>query len=213
MRDAGRLIVLSGFTGAGKGTIVKRLIAKYPDSYALSVSATTRKPRPGELEGREYFFKTTEEFEDMIARGELLEYARYVNNYYGTPKQYVQEQLDDGRDVLLEIEIQGGLQIREKFPDTLLLFVVAPSVDALLARLRGRGTETEEEIAARLRRAEQEAEGCETYDYLIVNDDLEACVDATHQIIQSEHCRMRYCLTQINTIKQDLKTYLKGEKR
>ncbi len=212
MEGSGRLIVLSGFTGAGKGTVVKRLISNYPDEYALSISATTRSPRPGEEEGREYFYKTTVEFEEMIGRGELLEYARYVDNYYGTPESYVREQMESGKNVLLEIEIQGGLQIKEKFPDTLLLFMTAPDADMLVGRLRGRGTESDEVIAARLNRAVEEAEGCEVYDYLIVNDDADECAETIHHIIQSEHCRMRYCLDEIETIKQDLKKYAKGEK-
>ncbi len=211
MSNAGRLIVLSGFTAAGKGTIVRRLLETHPDDYALSVSATTRDPRPGEEEGREYFFKTTEEFEEMIERDELLEYARYVDHYYGTPASYVCGQLGSGKDVLLEIEIQGGLQIREKFPDTLLLFVTAPSAKDLVERLRGRGTETEEVMHARLLRAVEEAEGCEAYDYLIVNDDLDECVEETHRIIQSERRRMRHCFTEIENIKQNLKEYVKGE--
>ncbi len=211
MTESGRLIVLSGFTGAGKGTVVKRLISNYPEDYALSISATTRSPRPGEEDGREYFFKTAEEFEEMIGGGELLEYACYVNNYYGTPESYVREQLSLGKNVLLEIEIQGGLQIREKFPDTLLLFVIPPTEEILEQRLRGRGTETEEEIAARLERAVEEADGCEVYDYLIVNDDLDECAETIHRIIQSERRRMCNCLDEIEAIKQDLIKIVKGE--
>ncbi len=212
MRESGRLIVLSGFTGTGKGTIVKKLISDYPDDYVLSVSATTRSPRPGEEEGRDYFFKTEEEFGKMIESGVLLEYACYVNHYYGTPESYVIEQLSLGKNVLLEIEIQGGLQIREKFPDTLLLFVIPPDEETLERRLRGRGTETEEEIASRLERAIEEADGCEDYDYLIVNDDLDECAEMTHRIIQSERCRMRYCFDEIDSLKQDLIKRVKGEK-
>ena len=126
MGERGILIVVSGFSGAGKGTVMKEMMRRY-DNYALSISATTRKPRPGEENGREYFFKTVEEFEKMIAKDELIEYARYVDNYYGTPKSYVQEQLDAGKDVILEIEIQGALKVKEKFPDTLLLFVTPPT--------------------------------------------------------------------------------------
>ena len=122
MREKGILIVVSGFSGSGKGTIMKELLKQY-DNYALSISATTRNPRPGEEDGREYFFKTVEDFEKMIAKEELIEYARYVDNYYGTPRAYVEEQLEAGKDVILEIEIQGALKVKEKFPDTLLLFV------------------------------------------------------------------------------------------
>lgn len=126
MDERGILIVVSGFSGSGKGTIMNEIMRKY-DNYALSVSATTRNPRPGETDGKEYFFKTVEEFEKMIAKDELIEYARYVDNYYGTPRAYVEEQLDAGKDVILEIEIQGALKVKEKFPDTLLLFVTPPT--------------------------------------------------------------------------------------
>ena len=130
MREKGILIVVSGFSGSGKGTIMKELLKQY-DNYALSISATTRNPRPGEKDGREYFFKTVEDFEKMIAKEELIEYARYVDNYYGTPRAYVEEQLEAGKDVILEIEIQGALKVKEKFPDTLLLFVTPPSAEEL----------------------------------------------------------------------------------
>lgn len=211
MRDTGFLVVLSGFSGSGKGTIMKKLLSRYPDEYALSVSATTRKPRPGEREGREYFFRTTEDFEQMIAKNELLEYARYVDHYYGTPRSYVEEQLAGCKNVMLEIEIQGALQIRERFPDALLLFVTPPSAGILIGRLAGRGTETPEVIRSRLERAVGEADGCEVYDYLIVNDDLEECVDEIHHIIRSERCRMQHRLSEIETIKNDLKRHVKGE--
>ena len=138
MREKGILIVVSGFSGSGKGTIMKELLKQY-DNYALSISATTRNPRPGEEDGREYFFKTVEDFEKMIAKEELIEYARYVDNYYGTPRAYVEEQLEAGKDVILEIEIQGALKVKEKFPDTLLLFVTPPSAEELKSRLVGRG--------------------------------------------------------------------------
>ena len=140
MKTQGILIVVSGFSGAGKGTLMKALMNRYSERYALSVSATTRSPREGEKNGVEYFFRTKEEFEKMIAKDELIEYAKYVDNYYGTPKAYVEEQLSAGKDVILEIEIQGALKIKEKFPDTLLLFVTPPDADTLKERLIGRGT-------------------------------------------------------------------------
>ncbi|MCC8142144.1 MAG: guanylate kinase [Lachnospiraceae bacterium] len=211
MKNSGLLIVLSGFAGSGKGTIMKKLTAAYPDRYALSVSATTRSIRPGEEEGRDYFFKTKEEFETMIRRKELLEYATYVGNYYGTPKKYVEEQLSTGKHVLLEIEIQGAIQIKAKFPDTLLLFVTPPSAKTLLNRMHGRGTESEDEIRARMKRAIEEAQGSDVYDYLIINDDLDQCVEQTNRIIENERCRMKYCLEDIYIIEEDLKRYLKGE--
>ena len=186
MKERGILIVVSGFSGAGKGTIMKELLNRY-DNYALSVSATTRNPREGEADGREYFFKTVPEFEKMIAKEELIEYARYVNNYYGTPRAYVEEKLSEGRDVILEIEIQGALKVKEKFPETVLLFVMPPSAKVLKERLIGRGTETEDVILSRMKRAGVEAEGMDRYDYLVINDELSACVEEVHQIIRSEH--------------------------
>lgn len=141
MNKKGILIILSGFSGVGKGTVVRRLLSDY-DNYALSISATTRKPREGEEDGVSYFFKSKEEFEQMIKEDSFIEHARYVENYYGTPKAYVQEQLDAGKDVILEIEIQGALKVKEKYPDALMLFLVPPDAQTLKERLVGRGTET-----------------------------------------------------------------------
>ncbi len=197
----GVLVVVSGFSGAGKGTIMKSLMAKY-DNYALSVSATTRSPRPGEEDGREYFFRTREEFEEMIRQDQLIEYAQYVENYYGTPRTYVEEQLAAGRDVILEIEIQGARKIKKKFPEAVLVFVTAPSMAELKGRLVGRGTESQEVIRQRLARAAKEAEGVEEYDYLLVNDDLEKAVDTLHDIIQSEHHSMKRNLGFIHQVQE-----------
>ena len=211
MSKKGNLVIISGFSGAGKGTVVKGLMARY-DCYALSVSATTRAPREGEVNGREYFFKTREEFEEMIRQDALYEYAQYVSNYYGTPKAYVQEQLDAGKDVILEIEIQGALKIKEKFPDTLLLFVTPPDADTLKERLIGRGTETMDVIEARMKRAAEEAQFMDQYDHLVINDKLEICVEEMHQIIQSEHRRTfrnQNFIEQIKTELQEAQT--KGE--
>ena len=186
MKRKGIIIVVSGFSGAGKGTIMKELTKRY-DQYALSISATTRSPREGEENGREYFFITTEEFEKLIAEDGLIEHAKYVNNYYGTPRKYVEEKLSQGIDVILEIEIQGALQIKEQYKDAVLLFVMPPSAQVLEKRLRGRGTETDEVIAKRLSRAKEEAVGIEKYDYIVVNDDLDECVEKVHEIISSAH--------------------------
>ena len=172
MNRKGIIIVVSGFSGAGKGTVMKALTAKY-DQYALSVSATTRTPRTGEVNGREYFFVTTEEFEKMIDEDGLIEHAKYVNHYYGTPRKYVEDKLSKGIDVILEIEIQGALQIKEQYKDAVLLFITPPSAEVLEKRLRGRGTETDEVIAKRLSRAKEESVGIEKYDYIVVNDKLE----------------------------------------
>ena len=204
MDERGILIVVSGFSGSGKGTIMNEIMRKY-DNYALSVSATTRNPRPGETDGKEYFFKTVEEFEKMIAKDELIEYARYVDNYYGTPRAYVEEQLDAGKDVILEIEIQGALKVKEKFPDTLLLFVTPPTAEKLRRRLVGRGTETMDVIDFRMKRAKEEALGMDRYDYLIINDVLEDCVREMHQIIQGEHRRSFRNRTFIEHMKEELK--------
>ena len=204
MNKKGILIVVSGFSGAGKGTIMKELLKQY-DNYALSISATTRKPRPGEEEGREYFFKTVEEFEKMIAKDELIEYARYVDNYYGTPRAYVEEQLEAGKDVILEIEIQGALKVKEKFPETLILFVTPPTAKELKHRLVGRGTETMDVIEFRMNRAKEEAEGMDKYDYLIVNDVLAECVEEVHRIIQGEHRRSFRNQAFIEHMKEELK--------
>lgn len=204
MRETkGILIVVSGFSGAGKGTLMKRLMEEY-DNYALSISATTRDPRPGEVHGREYFFRTNEEFEKMIAHDELIEYAKYVNHYYGTPKDYVMEQLESGKDVILEIEIQGALKVKEKYPDTLLLFVTPPSAEELKNRLVGRGTETMDVIESRMKRAVEESQGMEHYDYLVVNDDLENCVKEMHQIIQSEHDKVNRNGRFVSRIRREL---------
>ena len=204
MNKEGILIVVSGFSGAGKGTIMKALLERY-DNYALSISATTRNPRPGEEEGKAYFFKTTEEFEKMIAKDDLIEYAMYVGNYYGTPKAYVEEQLRAGKDVILEIEIQGALKVKEKFPNTLLLFVTPPSAEELRKRLEGRGTETQQVIDGRTKRAIEEAEYMDQYDYLVVNDELYVCVEEMHHLIQGEHERCFRNQTFIEHMKRELK--------
>ena len=204
MNKEGIIIVVSGFSGAGKGTIMKALLERY-DNYALSISATTRNPRPGEEEGKAYFFKTTEEFEKMIAKDDLIEYAMYVGNYYGTPKAYVEEQLRAGKDVILEIEIQGALKVKEKFPNTLLLFVTPPSAEELRKRLEGRGTETQEVIDGRMKRAIEEAEYMDQYDYLVVNDELDVCVEEMHHLIQGEHERCFRNQTFIEHMKRELK--------
>ena len=204
MNKEGILIVVSGFSGAGKGTIMKALLERY-DNYALSISATTRNPRPGEEEGKAYFFKTTEEFEKMIAKDDLIEYAMYVGNYYVTPKAYVEEHLRAGKDVILEIEIQGALKVKEKFPNTLLLFVTPPSAEELRKRLEGRGTETQEVIDGRMKRAIEEAEYMDQYDYLVVNDELDVCVEEMHHLIQGEHERCFRNQTFIEHMKRELK--------
>ena len=203
----GVLTVVSGFSGAGKGTVMKRLIQKY-DDYALSISVTTRNPREGERDGIEYFFKTKEEVEAMIENDEFLEYARYVDNYYGTPRFYVEEMLAKGKNVILEIEIQGAMKIREKFPDTLLVFVCPPSMEELKKRLVGRGTETLDVINGRLRRAVEESKGMDKYDYLLINDDLEECVDTLHETIRCERMRASRYHDFVSRIQKEAEAFL-----
>ena len=215
MADKGKLVVFSGFSGAGKGTIMKELMKKFGSDYALSNSATTRNPRPGEEHGREYFFVTTDEFEDMIQKGELLEYAKYVSNYYGTPRSYVEEQLNAGKNVILEIEIQGALKIKQRFPDTLLMFVCA---DELKNRLVGRGTVSEDVCRQRLSRAYEESLGIENYDYLVVNDEIDKCVELVDDIIKNDglsnkndNHRISSNIDFIKEMKNELLSFSKGE--
>lgn len=210
MDRQGILMIVSGFSGAGKGTIMKALTARY-EQYALSVSATTRAPRPGEKDGVDYFFRTREEFERMIAENALIEHACYVDNYYGTPRAYVEEQLAKGHDVILEIEIQGARKIKEQYPDAVLLFVMTKDAQTLRNRLEGRGTESPEVIARRLARAVQESDGMEEYDYLVINDVLEACVEQVHGIIEGEHRKTVRNREKIEKMKEDLKGFAKGE--
>lgn len=207
MKQQGILAVVSGFSGAGKGTIMKALLEKY-DNYALSISATTRKPRVGEEHGREYFFLTKEEFENMIANDQFIEHAQYVENYYGTPRPYVEEKMAEGKDVILEIEIQGALKVKKKFPETLLVFVVPPSAEELKRRLVGRGTETAEVIEERMKRAVEESEMMDSYDYILVNDTVEKAVEDLHNLIQSQHMLTSCNGERITNMKNELKALM-----
>ncbi len=199
----GIIVVVSGFSGTGKGTLMKRLTTEY-DRYMLSVSMTTRKPREGEVDGREYFFTTDERFEELIREGEFIEHAGYCGHYYGTPRGFVDRNLEAGKDVLLEIEVQGALQVREIYPDALLIFVAAPSITELKKRLNGRGTEDPETIARRLERAKEEVKYIDRYDHLLINDDLESCTRLMHEIIQSAHTAPARNTGFIRTIREDL---------
>lgn len=206
MKRKGILIVVSGFSGAGKGTLMKELVRTYED-YALSVSMTTRSPRPGEEEGKEYFFVSEEEFKNKIREDGLIEYASYCGNYYGTPREYVERQLEKGKDVILEIEIQGALKVRKKFPTALLMFVMPPSAAELKKRLEGRGTESRQIIDERMRRAVEEAEGIEEYDFLVINDRLEKCVEEMHALIQAAHNTPGRNLELISEMRKELESF------
>ena len=186
MADVGTLAVVSGFSGVGKGTVMKKLMA-LSDRYALSVSATTRAPREGEQDGREYFFISEEDFVKLIREDALIEYAVYCDHYYGTPRRFVEKKLKEGKDVILEIEIQGALKIRKLFPDALLIFIMPPDGDELLRRLAERGTENESVIRDRLRRAAKEAEGIEDYDFVFINDDVDQCAGRIDELIRASH--------------------------
>ncbi len=179
----GRLIVISGPAGAGKGTVVNGLMER--ERYALSVSATTRAPRGFEQDGINYFFKTVEEFEEMIKNNEFLEYAKFVDNYYGTPKKFVLDKLEEGKNVLLEIEVQGALQVKKNYPEATLIFLLPPSMEELESRLRGRATDSEETILKRLARAEEEMSYKDKYDYQVVNFEVDQAVQEIEDIINN----------------------------
>jgi len=189
MHEKGLLIVLSGPSGVGKGTVRKEIFSQQDTKFEYSISMTTRSPREGEMDGVDYFFKTREEFEDLIEQGKLLEYAEFVGNYYGTPVDYVRETLDKGKDVFLEIEVQGARQVREKFPDGLFIFLMPPSLSELKNRIVTRGTETEDIINNRLNVAKEEIEMMNLYDYVVENDEINLACERIKAIVVAEHCR------------------------
>lgn len=207
----GLIIVLSGFSGAGKGTIMKKLLVEYPGEVNLSISATTRKKRIGEEDGREYFFKTREEFDSMVKNGEFLEYATFNDNSYGTPRAYVEQLMDEGKDVILEIEVQGALQVKKQYPEAILMFVMAPDAKSLKDRLIGRGTEDEANVTNRLSISAKESQLMDQYDYLIVNDSVDTAVKQVRNIIRSEHHAVKRNAARIKAIQEDVKQFLKGE--
>ena len=188
MSEKGKLLVISGPSGAGKSTVVFKAIEGRAD-ICFSTSVTTRSPRPGEVNGREYFFVDFERFREMVENDELLEHAEYVANRYGTPRAYVEQRLNEGMNVVLDIEVQGARQVRRRMPEAVLIFIAPPSLEELERRLRGRGTDTEAAIEGRLIRARQEFQEADFYDYLIVNDDVEKAAAKLNAIIEAEHCR------------------------
>jgi guanylate kinase len=189
MQEKGLLIVLSGPSGVGKGTVRKEVFSQPDTAFEYSISATTRAPRDGEVHGVDYFFKTRDEFEQLIEEEKLLEYAEFVGNYYGTPVDYVQQTLDSGKDVFLEIEVQGARQVRKKFPDGLFIFLVPPSLSELKNRIVTRGTESEDVINNRMNAAREELEMMHLYDYVVENDQVDRAVERIKAIVIAEHLR------------------------
>lgn len=196
----GLLFVVSAPAGCGKDTILEQVLAK-DDNVGYSVSATTRAPRPGEVDGTHYFFITRERFEEMIANGEVLEYTEYCGNYYGTPRKGVEAMLAEGKDVVLKIEIEGAMNIKKLFPDCCLVFILPPSMSELERRLRKRGTEDEPTIMRRIAQAKNEINAAVNYDYFVVNDDLDDAVNDLIAVIRGEKCRKERCLAMLDSIK------------
>ena len=201
----GILAIISGFSGAGKGTVVKKILESHNEEFALSISATTRSPREGEVNGVHYFFMDKAVFEQKISDHQFLEYAQYVDNYYGTPKEFVFAKLDQGVSVILEIEMQGGLKVKEQCPEAVLIFMVPPSAEELKNRLIGRGTEDIETVNKRLRRASEEIDYIDDYDYIVVNNEIEKCAEDINAIICSEHNKVLNNSDMISIIKDDFK--------
>ena len=200
----GKLIVISGFSGAGKGTVVKKLVEKY--DYSLSISATTRQPREGEVDGKDYYFKSEAEFRSLIDYNGLIEWAQYVDNFYGTPRKFVEEEMAAGKNVILEIEVQGAMNVKSQYPNALLIFITPKDVPTLRERLTNRGTETQDVINKRLARAAEEATSMESYEFIVVNDDLDTCVDAVNSIVVSESCKKENVTEFLIDIKNQLES-------
>ena len=190
MSERGLLIVFSGPSGVGKGTVRQEIFSTPDHKFEYSVSMTTRAQRPGEVDGKDYFFRSREEFEELIRNGQMLEYAEYVGNYYGTPLTYVNETLDKGIDVFLEIEVQGALQVKKKVPDAVFIFLTPPDLNELQERLVGRGTDSEEVVAQRIERAREEIALMSEYDYAIVNDEVPLAAERVKRVIEAEHFRV-----------------------
>lgn len=194
LNQKGLLIVLSGPSGVGKATVRKALFNSPDHKFTYSVSTTTRKPRTGEIDGQDYYFVSEEEFLQRIKDGRFLEYAKFVGNYYGTPMEQVQEMIEQGDEVVLEIEVEGAMQVKAKMPDAVLIFIAPPTYGSLKTRLLGRGTESEEIIMERISKAHRELTLAAGYDYIVINDDVENAADRIKAIIRAEHARCRRSL-------------------
>lgn len=199
----GLLIVISGPSGVGKGTVRKALFEREGQDLEYSISMTTRKPREGEENGREYYFVTKEQFEEEIKKGNLLEYAEFVNNYYGTPYDKVMEKLDQGSEVVLEIEVQGAMQVKRKMPNAVFIFIAPPSYKALRERLLSRGTEDDDTVNERLAKAHREIEIASEYDYIVINDEVDNAADRIMAIIRAEHAKCSRVLKQYYKLMED----------
>jgi guanylate kinase len=202
--DKGLLIVLSGPSGVGKGTVCS-MLRKLAPELVYSVSATTREPRTGETEGINYFFKSKEQFRSMIERDELLEYAEYVGNYYGTPRSFVNETIRAGKDIILEIEVQGAMKVKERFPEGVFVFLMPPSLGELKNRIVNRGTETDDSIRNRLSVAADEIRLLEHYDYAVVNDRVEMACERIKSIITAEHCKRERILPYVKSLLEEVR--------
>ncbi|MFD1038042.1 guanylate kinase [Virgibacillus byunsanensis] len=202
IEEKGILFILSGPSGVGKGTVRKELFEQDTD-LRYSISMTTRDIRTGETDGIDYFYKSKSEFESLIEKGQLLEYAQYVNNYYGTPREYVERTLAEGHDVFLEIEVKGALQVKENFPEGVFIFLFPPSLEELKNRILSRGTETQDLVLNRLKEARNEIEMMDAYDYVVVNDHVDHAVEKIQSIIQSEHCKRERIAKQYKQLLED----------
>ena len=205
MEEQGLLIVLSGPSGVGKGTVRKHLFDHYNNDFDFSISMTTRLKRAGEVDGVDYFFKTKEEFEQYIKEGKLLEYTNYVGNYYGTPIDYVRETLDSGRDVFLEIEVQGALKVKKRMPEGIFIFLSPPDLDELKARIENRGTDTPEVIRQRMEKAVEELQLIKYYDYVVENDSVDEAARKIRSIIESEHLKVERNIERFSKIIEGMK--------
>ncbi len=205
LNERGLLVVISGPSGVGKGTIRKALFEIPDNNFCYSVSMTTRKPRGGEVNGQDYFFVSREEFEERIENNGFLEYADFVGEYYGTPLDYIEKQMENGKEVIIEIEVQGALQVREKIPEAVFIFIVPPSKEELIERLKHRGTDSPEKIIKRIEKAEREFGLAYKYDYIVVNDDVRNAADRIYAIIRAEHAKTERSIHKYYKLMEDKK--------